>query len=150
MSGAHREVGNIRDPDLVFVAPEHLDPITRIHHSSSNSRSYRRTRLNLPDLVALGLPALHLKVDEFGHLRVREDPVATPAADFPEAQCLHEAHQVIEAHIGDVSAPDSRKEKVRLHTGDVTERVRQEGHASRSLRPGGTPLATSMNLKDRQ
>jgi hypothetical protein len=55
---------------------------------------------------------------------VREDPVATLAADFPEAQCLHEAHQVVEAHIGGVSAPDSRK--VRLHTADVTERVRQD------------------------
>jgi hypothetical protein len=81
---------------------------------------------DLPDLVALGLPALHLKVDEFGHVRVREDPVATPATDFPEAQCLHEAHQVIEAHIGDVSAPASSKEQVWLHTADVTERVRQD------------------------
>ena len=80
----------------------------------------------LPDLAALGLPVLHLKVDKFGHVRVREDPVATPAADFPEAQCLHEAHQVIEAHVGDVSAPDSRKEKTRLHTADVTERARQD------------------------
>jgi len=80
----------------------------------------------LPELVALGLPALHLKVDEFGHVRVREDPVTTPATDFPKAQRLHEAHQVIEAHIGDVSAPDSRKEKTRLHTADVTERVRQD------------------------
>jgi hypothetical protein len=79
----------------------------------------------MPDLVALGLPALHLKGDEFGHVRVREDPVATPAADFQKAQCLPESHQVIEAHVGAVSAPDSRKEKVWLHTADVTERVRQ-------------------------
>jgi hypothetical protein len=105
---------------------------------------------NLPELVALGLPALHLKVDEFGHVRVREDPVATPAADFPKAQCLHEAHQVIEAHIGDVSAPDSRKKKVRLHTTDVTERVRHDMPRRRSRRSDSTPLPTSMNLKDRQ
>ncbi len=31
-------------PDLVFVAPEHLDPVTRIHRSSSNDKLYRRTR----------------------------------------------------------------------------------------------------------
>ncbi|MGH3952273.1 MAG: hypothetical protein ACRDSE_24690 [Pseudonocardiaceae bacterium] len=59
---------------------------------------------NLPELVALGLPALDLpaldlKVDEFCHVWVREDPVATPAADFPEARCLHEAHKVVEAHL---------------------------------------------------
>jgi len=29
-----------------------------------------------------------------------------------EAQCLHEAHKAVEAHVGGVSAPDSRKEKV--------------------------------------
>jgi hypothetical protein len=92
----------------------------------------------LPELVALGLPAPHLKVDEFGHVRVREDPVATPAADFQKAQCLPESHQVIEAHVGAVSAPDSRKEKVWLHTADVTERVRQIRHARQVAgRPAG-------------
>jgi hypothetical protein len=31
---------------------------------------------------------------------MREDPVTAPTADFPEAQCLHEAHKVIEAGAG--------------------------------------------------
>ncbi len=79
----------------------------------------------MSDLVALGLPTFHLKVDEFGYLRVREDPMASPAADFPEAQCLHEVHKVVEAHVGDVSALDSNQKKVGLHHADGTERVRQ-------------------------
>ncbi|MGH8574030.1 MAG: hypothetical protein ACREX8_15865 [Gammaproteobacteria bacterium] len=99
MSGAHREVGDVGDPDLVFVTPEHLDPITRIHRSCSNVRLPAHQAHNLPELVALGLPALDLKVDEFCHVWVREDPVATPAADFPEARCLHEAHKIVEAHL---------------------------------------------------
>ncbi|MEO7196700.1 MAG: hypothetical protein ABIZ05_18080 [Pseudonocardiaceae bacterium] len=40
----HREVGDVGDPDLIVVAPEHLDAVTRIHRSSSNDRSYRRIR----------------------------------------------------------------------------------------------------------
>ena len=71
---------------------------------------------NLSDLVAHGLPALDLKVDEFGHTWVREHSVAAPAADLPEAQRQHEADQVVEAHVGDVSASDSGKKKVGLHT----------------------------------
>jgi hypothetical protein len=43
MRGAHREVGNVSDPDLVLVAPEHPDPITRVHRCASKDQSYRRT-----------------------------------------------------------------------------------------------------------
>ena len=39
-----------------------------------------------------------------------------------ETQCLHEAHKVIEAHVGDDSAPDSIKEKVRLTPRTVRSR----------------------------
>lgn len=37
---------------------------------------------------------------------MREDPVTTPATDFPKAQRVHEAHKVVEAHVRDVSAPN--------------------------------------------
>jgi len=45
VSGAQWEIGNLGDPELVFVAPEHLDSITRVPRFSSNDRSYLRTRL---------------------------------------------------------------------------------------------------------
>ena len=83
------------------------------------------------DLVALGLPTLGLKVDEFGHVQVCENSVAASAATSRQAQCLHEAHQVIEAHIGGVSTSDSSKKKAGLHGVEVTEPVRQD------LRHGG-------------
>lgn len=73
----------------------------------------------------LGLPAPDLKVDKFGQILVREDPVAIPPADFLEAQFLREALNVAVVQVGDVSALDSRKEKVGLHTADVTGQVRR-------------------------
>ncbi|MGH3772509.1 MAG: hypothetical protein ACRDRW_14130 [Pseudonocardiaceae bacterium] len=42
--------------------------------------------------------------------------MATSAADFPKAERLHEAHKVIEAHVGEISALDPREEKIGLHT----------------------------------
>jgi len=39
----------------------------------------------LPDLVALGLSALSLKVHEFGHGRMSEYSMTTLAANFQEA-----------------------------------------------------------------
>ncbi|MGH3899069.1 MAG: hypothetical protein ACRDTA_12650 [Pseudonocardiaceae bacterium] len=56
---------------------------------------------------------------------MRKDPVTIPTADFPEAQFLREALKVVVVQVGDVSALDWSKEKVGLHTADVTGQVRQ-------------------------
>jgi hypothetical protein len=37
MRGAHRKIRSVGDPDSIFVAPEDLDRITRVHRSSSNA-----------------------------------------------------------------------------------------------------------------
>ena len=57
----------------------------------------------------------------------RRSRARSPSTDFPEVQFLGEAHKVVVAQVGDVSAPDSSKEKVGLHIADVTEEVRQKG-----------------------
>lgn len=38
----HRQIGNIGGPNPVFVAPDDLNPIARVHCSSFSHRSYRR------------------------------------------------------------------------------------------------------------
>jgi len=56
-----------------------------------------------------------------------------PAANSPEVQCLHEAHKVVEAHVGVVCAPDSSEENVGLHAC---------GRRYDKVRPRETPVPT--------
>jgi hypothetical protein len=75
-------------------------------------------------LVTLSLAFLHLKVDQFGHIWVREDSMTTSAANLAEAEHQHQAHKVVEAHVSGVSALDPYKKQVGLHGTDVSEGVR--------------------------